>query len=153
MRPFLTDGCHWKKRPLPLNKAGTEGYTAGKMKHRAIFLIDKKVPVIVIAPHDGLYEKTVSNMQKVMARGSKLLLISGEARLTAPRCGTRWNRPPSLPLSRHRFKARIHATSAAIAEAPAPISREPLRRFGCPSGWRLIKGALAASQCCAKIGM
>jgi glutamine---fructose-6-phosphate transaminase (isomerizing) len=53
-----------------------EGYAAGEMKHGPIALIDDKVPIIVIAPHDVLYEKTVSNMQEVMARGGKVLLIS-----------------------------------------------------------------------------
>ena len=53
-----------------------EGYAAGEMKHGPIALIDETVPVIVIAPSDGLYEKTVSNMQEVMARGGKVVLIS-----------------------------------------------------------------------------
>jgi glutamine---fructose-6-phosphate transaminase (isomerizing) len=53
-----------------------EGYAAGEMKHGPIALIDENVPVIVIAPHDAVYEKTVSNMQEVMARGGKVLLIS-----------------------------------------------------------------------------
>ncbi|MEJ1969078.1 MAG: glutamine--fructose-6-phosphate transaminase (isomerizing) [Rhizomicrobium sp.] len=56
-----------------------EGYAAGEMKHGPIALIDEKVPVIVIAPHDALFEKTVSNMQEVMARGGKVLLISDAA--------------------------------------------------------------------------
>ncbi|MEE2692967.1 MAG: glutamine--fructose-6-phosphate transaminase (isomerizing) [Pseudomonadota bacterium] len=53
-----------------------EGYAAGELKHGPIALIDKSVPVIVVAPHDALYEKTVSNMHEVMARGGKALLIS-----------------------------------------------------------------------------
>jgi len=53
-----------------------EGYAAGEMKHGPIALIDEKVPVIVIAPHDAVYDKTVSNMQEVMARGGKVVLIS-----------------------------------------------------------------------------
>jgi len=53
-----------------------EGYAAGEMKHGPIALIDDKVPIIVIAPHDALYEKTISNMHEVMARGGKVLLIS-----------------------------------------------------------------------------
>ncbi len=56
-----------------------EGYAAGEMKHGPIALIDETVPVIVIAPHDALFEKTVSNMQEVMARGGKVLLISDAA--------------------------------------------------------------------------
>ena len=53
-----------------------EGYAAGEMKHGPIALIDENVPVIVIAPHDALFEKTVSNMHEVMARGGKVVLIS-----------------------------------------------------------------------------
>jgi len=53
-----------------------EGYAAGEMKHGPIALIDEDVPIIVIAPHDALFEKTVSNMQESMARGGKVLLIS-----------------------------------------------------------------------------
>ena len=53
-----------------------EGYAAGEMKHGPIALIDEDVPIIVIAPHDELYEKTISNMQEVMARGGKVLLMS-----------------------------------------------------------------------------
>jgi glucosamine--fructose-6-phosphate aminotransferase (isomerizing) len=53
-----------------------EGYAAGEMKHGPIALIDRNVPVVVIAPHDELFEKSVSNMQEVMARGGKVILIS-----------------------------------------------------------------------------
>ena len=55
-----------------------EGYAAGELKHGPIALIDENVPVIVIAPFDGLFEKTVSNMQEVMARGGKVIFISDE---------------------------------------------------------------------------
>ncbi|MEM9902736.1 MAG: glutamine--fructose-6-phosphate transaminase (isomerizing) [Pseudomonadota bacterium] len=53
-----------------------EGYASGELKHGPIALVDKSVPVIVFAPRDGLFEKTVSNMQEVMARGGRVLLIS-----------------------------------------------------------------------------
>jgi glucosamine--fructose-6-phosphate aminotransferase (isomerizing) len=53
-----------------------EGYAAGEMKHGPIALIDELVPVIVIAPTGPLFEKTVSNMQEVRARGGKIVLIS-----------------------------------------------------------------------------
>jgi glucosamine--fructose-6-phosphate aminotransferase (isomerizing) len=53
-----------------------EGYAAGEMKHGPIALIDEAVPVIVIAPSGPLFEKTVSNMQEVRARGGKIVLIS-----------------------------------------------------------------------------
>jgi glutamine---fructose-6-phosphate transaminase (isomerizing) len=62
-----------------------EGYAAGELKHGPIALIDEDMPVIVIAPHDVLYEKTVSNMQEVAARGGRIVLITDErgARETA----------------------------------------------------------------------
>ncbi|HTG37997.1 glutamine--fructose-6-phosphate transaminase (isomerizing) [Sphingomonas sp.] len=53
-----------------------EGYAAGEMKHGPIALIDDAVPVIVIAPSGPLFDKTVSNMQEVQARGGKVVLIS-----------------------------------------------------------------------------
>jgi glucosamine--fructose-6-phosphate aminotransferase (isomerizing) len=53
-----------------------EGYAAGELKHGPIALIDESVPVIVIAPHDHLFEKTVSNMQEVAARGGRIVLIT-----------------------------------------------------------------------------
>src|ERR1700761_320190 len=53
-----------------------EGYAAGEMKHGPIALIDENVPVVVIAPFDNLFHKTISNMQEVMARGGKVVLIS-----------------------------------------------------------------------------
>ncbi len=53
-----------------------EGYASGEMKHGPIALIDEDVPVIVLAPSGPLFEKTVSNMQEVRARGGKIVLIS-----------------------------------------------------------------------------
>ncbi|MBT9244235.1 glutamine--fructose-6-phosphate transaminase (isomerizing) [Gemmobacter fulvus] len=56
-----------------------EGYASGELKHGPIALIDARVPVIVLAPRDHLFEKTVSNMQEVMARHGKVLLMSDAA--------------------------------------------------------------------------
>jgi glucosamine--fructose-6-phosphate aminotransferase (isomerizing) len=53
-----------------------EAYASGELKHGPIALVDKVVPVIVMAPHDELFDKTVSNMQEVMARGGQVLLIT-----------------------------------------------------------------------------
>jgi glutamine---fructose-6-phosphate transaminase (isomerizing) len=53
-----------------------EGYAAGELKHGPIALIDETMPVIVIAPHDGVFEKTVSNMQEVAARGGRIILVT-----------------------------------------------------------------------------
>ena len=62
-----------------------EGYAAGELKHGPIALIDENMPVIVIAPHDRIFDKTVSNMQEVAARGGRIILITdaeGAARST-----------------------------------------------------------------------
>ncbi len=53
-----------------------EGYAAGELKHGPIALIDETIPVIVIAPHDRVFEKTVSNMQEVAARGGRIILVT-----------------------------------------------------------------------------
>jgi glucosamine--fructose-6-phosphate aminotransferase (isomerizing) len=53
-----------------------EGYAAGELKHGPIALIDETMPVIVIAPHDRVFDKTVSNMQEVAARGGRIILIT-----------------------------------------------------------------------------
>ncbi|MEQ9260959.1 MAG: glutamine--fructose-6-phosphate transaminase (isomerizing) [Roseovarius sp.] len=53
-----------------------EGYASGELKHGPIALIDKKMPVVVMAPKDALFDKTISNMQEVMARGGKVLLVT-----------------------------------------------------------------------------
>jgi len=60
-----------------------EGYAAGEMKHGPIALIDDSVPVVVIAPSGPLFDKTVSNMQEVVARGGQVLLISDAAGVAA----------------------------------------------------------------------
>jgi glucosamine--fructose-6-phosphate aminotransferase (isomerizing) len=60
-----------------------EGYAAGELKHGPIALIDETMPVVVIAPHDKLFEKTISNMQEVAARGGKIILITDEKGATA----------------------------------------------------------------------
>jgi len=56
-----------------------EGYAAGELKHGPIALIDETTPVVVIAPHDKVFDKTVSNMQEVAARGGKLILVTDAA--------------------------------------------------------------------------
>jgi glucosamine--fructose-6-phosphate aminotransferase (isomerizing) len=63
-----------------------EGHAAGELKHGPIALVDPAVPVIVMAPHDELFDKTVSNMQEVMARGGRVLLVTDAegARIAGP---------------------------------------------------------------------
>ncbi|MDD7908695.1 glutamine--fructose-6-phosphate transaminase (isomerizing) [Pseudovibrio exalbescens] len=55
-----------------------EGYAAGELKHGPIALIDETMPVFVVAPFDNIYEKTVSNMQEVAARGGRIVLLTDE---------------------------------------------------------------------------
>ena len=59
-----------------------EGYPSGELKHGPIALVDDAVPVVVMAPRDALFDKTVSNMQEVMARDGKVVLISDTQGLT-----------------------------------------------------------------------
>ncbi len=82
---YLGRGVHY---PLALEGAlklkeisyiHAEGYAAGELKHGPIALIDEGTPVVVVAPHDALFEKTLSNMQEVAARGAKLILITDPA--------------------------------------------------------------------------
>ena len=60
-----------------------EGYASGELKHGPIALIDRNVPVVVVAPSDPLFDKTVSNMQEVMARHGQVLLVSDPAGIEA----------------------------------------------------------------------
>ena len=55
-----------------------EGYPAGEMKHGPLALIEEGLPVVILAPKDRYFEKTISNMQEVIARGGKVILISNE---------------------------------------------------------------------------
>lgn len=73
MAPLALEGALKLKE---ISYIHAEGYASGELKHGPIALIDRHVPVIVLAPCDGLFDKTVSNMQEVMARGGKVLLIS-----------------------------------------------------------------------------
>ncbi|OJT99730.1 MAG: glutamine--fructose-6-phosphate aminotransferase [Rhizobium sp. 63-7] len=65
-----------------------EGYAAGELKHGPIALIDENMPVIVIAPHDRFFEKTVSNMQEVAARGGRIIFITDEKGAAASKLPT-----------------------------------------------------------------
>ena len=57
-----------------------EGYPAGEMKHGPLALIEEGMPVVVLAPRDEYYKKTISNMQEVIARGAKVLLITNKSK-------------------------------------------------------------------------
>ena len=71
--PIALEGA-LKLKEISYNHA--EGYAGGELKHGPIALIDENVPVVVVAPEDDLFEKTVSNMQEVAARGGRIILIS-----------------------------------------------------------------------------
>ncbi|QEW21364.1 Glutamine--fructose-6-phosphate aminotransferase [isomerizing] [Marinibacterium anthonyi] len=73
MYPLALEGALKLKE---LSYIHAEGYASGELKHGPIALIDSHVPVIVLAPTDALFDKTVSNMQEVMARGGKVLLVT-----------------------------------------------------------------------------
>ncbi len=75
-----------------------EGYAAGELKHGPIALIDEDVPVIVVAPDDDvLFEKTISNMHEVMARGGKCLLVSSEKGIAEAEKGGKLWRSIAVP--------------------------------------------------------
>ena len=63
-----------------LSYVHAEGYPAGEMKHGPLALIEEGMPVVVLAPRDGYYKKTISNMQEVIARGAKVLLITNKSK-------------------------------------------------------------------------
>ena len=63
-----------------LSYVHAEGYPAGEMKHGPLALIEDGMPVVVLAPRDNYYKKTISNMQEVIARGAKVLLITNKSK-------------------------------------------------------------------------
>ncbi len=62
-----------------LSYVHAEGYPAGEMKHGPLALIEDGIPVVILAPKDNYYKKTISNMQEVIARGAKVLLITNKS--------------------------------------------------------------------------
>lgn len=84
MYPLALEGALKMKE---ISYIHAEAYASGELKHGPIALIDKHVPVVVMAPRDGLFDKTVSNMQEVLARGGKVLLISDKAGIEAAQDG------------------------------------------------------------------
>ena len=98
-----------------------EGYASGELKHGPIALVDPSVPVIVLAPRDGLFDKTVSNMQEVMARHGKVVLITDAAGAKAASEGT-WKvlampeAPALLAPILYAVPAQLLAYHAAVAK-------------------------------------
>jgi glucosamine--fructose-6-phosphate aminotransferase (isomerizing) len=98
-----------------------EAYASGELKHGPIALIDENVPVVVMAPKDNLFDKTVSNMQEVMARKGKVILISDRSGLDEAAEGT-WGQiemPPvadALAPILYAIPAQLLASHTAIAK-------------------------------------
>jgi glucosamine--fructose-6-phosphate aminotransferase (isomerizing) len=98
-----------------------EGYPSGELKHGPIALVDKATPTVVLAPHDRLFDKTVSNMQEVMARGGRVLLIA-DARARAQAGSGVWKHitmpdaPEFLQPILYAIPAQLLAYHAAVAK-------------------------------------
>ncbi|MDF0600615.1 glutamine--fructose-6-phosphate transaminase (isomerizing) [Psychromarinibacter sp. C21-152] len=98
-----------------------EGYASGELKHGPIALIDQTVPVIVMAPHDHLFDKTVSNMQEVMARGGQVLLITDSEGAKTASDGT-W-RTLVMPDCPALFEPILYALPAQLLAYHAAIAK------------------------------
>jgi glutamine---fructose-6-phosphate transaminase (isomerizing) len=98
-----------------------EGYASGELKHGPIALIDADVPVIVLAPKDGLFDKTVSNMQEVMARHGKVLLLSDAAGVEAAGQGT-W-KTLTLPTVEPLWAPMLYAVPAQLLAYHTAIAK------------------------------
>ncbi|SDD27795.1 glucosamine--fructose-6-phosphate aminotransferase (isomerizing) [Paracoccus isoporae] len=84
-----------------------EGYASGELKHGPIALIDQNMPVVVVAPRDELFEKTVSNMQEVMARHGQVLLVSDAAGIEE--AGDGIHAPLTMPTGGGLFQPIVYA--------------------------------------------
>jgi glucosamine--fructose-6-phosphate aminotransferase (isomerizing) len=90
---FLGRGIHWPiamEGALKLKEISyihAEAYAAGELKHGPLALVDRNMPVVAVAPSDGLIEKLKSNLQEVRARGGELYVFADEGRHIAPSDG------------------------------------------------------------------
>ena len=98
-----------------------EGYASGELKHGPIALIDDTVPVIVLAPRDALFDKTVSNMQEVMARHGRVLLVSDATGLAEAGAGV-W-RGLALPECPSLFAPILYAVPAQLLAYHTAIAK------------------------------
>ena len=89
-----------------------EGYAAGELKHGPIALIDEAMPVIVIAPRDAVFEKTVSNMQEVAARGGSIILIGDKT--AAAEAAVRLAHFLAMPDMGHEFAPIVYAATVQM---------------------------------------
>ncbi len=98
-----------------------EGYPSGELKHGPIALVDPAVPVIVMAPRDGLFDKTVSNMHEVMARGGKVLLVTD--RKGADEAGDGVWRTLTMPEVAPLFAPILYAVPAQLLAYHAAVHK------------------------------
>ncbi len=98
-----------------------EGYASGELKHGPIALIDAEVPVIVLAPTDSLFDKTVSNMQEVMARHGRVLLVSDAKGIEEAAQGT-W-KTITLPEVAPTFAPILYAVPAQLLAYHTAIAK------------------------------
>ena len=98
-----------------------EGYASGELKHGPIALVDPAVPVIIMAPRDKLFDKTVSNMQEVMARGGKVLLVTDSQGASTAAEGT-WQTllMPDVP---EPFAPILYAVPAQLLAYHAAVAK------------------------------
>lgn len=118
MYPIALEGALKLKE---LSYIHAEAYASGELKHGPIALIDKTIPVIVMAPRDALFEKTISNMQEVMARGGKVCLITDQAGAKVAgadvwRCVVLPPVDPTLSPLLYALPAQLIAYHAAVAK-------------------------------------
>lgn len=98
-----------------------EGYASGELKHGPIALIDEGVPVVVTAPSDALFQKTVSNMQEVLARGARVVLITD--RVGAEAAGQEAAIRIVLPEVSARFAPILYALPVQLLAYHAALAR------------------------------
>ncbi len=98
-----------------------EGYASGELKHGPIALVDKATPTVVLAPHDPLFDKTVSNMQEVMARGGRVLLIA-DAKGIAQAGGSVW-RTITMPDAPEMIQPILYAIPAQLLAYHAAVAK------------------------------
>lgn len=99
-----------------------EGYAAGELKHGPIALIDKEMPVVVLAPFDGLFEKTISNLQEVRARGAKVILISDQRGIAA--CGDKADAAIEMPTASAALHPILYSIPVQLLAYHTAVLRE-----------------------------
>ena len=98
-----------------------EAYASGELKHGPIALIDRSMPVLVMAPHDALFDKSVSNMQEVMARGGPVTLITDSAGAAIASEGT--SAVLTLPMAGRLSAPMLYAIPAQLLAYHTAIAK------------------------------